>query len=877
VTSAALINLVTAAVWDGGKRLVAASTKWLSREDYVVRLAEAISRRVHCAVPPAAVREWLASPDLVADLSSSEPFDGLRLVLNRHGLTVEPDATAAIASVVVSMVAASDPQLAQRLHEANLMRVLNELNVGLGYIYEEVLTQVLVVRRALDPSERRARALEQRVYEAEDVARRQWSSLGVQADLATELASDPSVGISIQPDIGEVLLLTGSAGSGKSLCALRSHQVDLALAVLDASSPTPVRLTAADLVARSVRGVVDEAARDIGDPLDGIALVIDGLDEVPMVEARRVLIDVGSLIASRPNSRALVLSRPDVVHHDFKTQALERPDPAALESIAERIVGRAKPFYGLPPAIANAVESPLYAVATAVLLQRRQEVPQSKASIMSKLVELCIRDADLTDEGLLQSLASDELRLGVVSETAFGIDRAARAAKSRLVHRHGGRVFFSVEVYREWFAAQWCLHNGLPAEIRADNAEHAHRWLHPLALALTIGSEEQADALLTDLAEACPQLAGLVIDEATSWPGFGAISGVAAPDAARRLGAAVGVLGDVFRPALTGVPALLVTRADINIDVDQLGLWAINALGIELGDRVMRISFSEPASPWRLAHREVAKGLQRVLENKLLPTDAEIAIAEATWAVARLTADTTSLHLEPIAADDAALELERTQIDDPRLAVALTGRGGRAVQLPAPMFELVRSRLRELADSGTPVERPWPRPDNLESRSGWVDDLYTAQIAEAFQLELRRVALRLYTSLVDAYFPSWREFLPTASSMPVRVDFTFIPFEPTAGCVAESESWHPLPAGSPNVVVAAEDNRAWHFHEEVLREWKDAGRPPPPFTRTFTRRHGIVRGLFANRPATNLAYRWLLEDMERLGWLESNPRYLDRD
>ena len=344
-------------------------------------------------------------------------------------------------------------------------------------------------------------------------------ALGVDEALARELASDVGIGIDVLPQTGQALVMTAVAGSGKTLTATRTHQVDLVDLVLDSGAPIPVLVDARAVGTGQLKDTVIARCAGLGDPyLVGTRLVLDGVDEVSRAEAQRLLFEAAAIAGAWPRSSAVAFSRPDVDYHGLHTAPLSLPAPEALEEIAARIVDRPNPFTGLPSALRDAVKLPFYAIATAVLLRRSAAVPASRAAIIGALVKMSLKDADVSDEEALRRLAVSLLETGLVRDADFGADDADAVARSRLVVRESGTLRFAVPIYQDWFAAQFIMAHGLPDSIGASDPWSFDSWRHALALALAVGSARVVDETARALTVKAPAGLRLVLDDATSSP-----------------------------------------------------------------------------------------------------------------------------------------------------------------------------------------------------------------------------------------------------------------------------------------------------------------------------------------------------------------------
>lgn len=776
---------------------------------------------------------------------------------------------------MLASVAASDSELAARLHQVNVVRMLERVDAGLGFVFGELLEEILAIRQALDPSNRRAGRLSVLLAESEAMVVQSFAALGVDETIAATLAKDRDVGLDVMAPDGDVLVLTAVTGSGKTMTAIRSHQVNVVDAVLSAAAPIPVLVHTRALTTADLRDVVMARTRDIADVSSvGIRLVLDGLDEVSRSEAQRVLAEAAVLVSAWPSSSAVAFGRPDVPYNGVRTAQLQLPSPESLERIATSITGMASPFWGFSPSLRHAVQLPLFAIAASVLISRRREVPQSRAAIIEALVGVCLKDADVTDEGSLRRLAVELVRHGTVTEGTVGTAQAARLAMSRIVIRAAGQLRFAVPVYQDWFAAQALLVDGIAEEVVPTDAESFSRWRHVFALAMAVGPVMVVDHLASLLTARVPAGLRLVLDESTSGPSSPAAIPDAPTDAATRIDHCLSLTNRALALPLSaaGREAVDPTKSDVEVAGSWASIELRNRDGHPLRHWGTIIDSREPAWPWRLAASRVAKDLDDVVDRRLLHLDHPVVLAELVWAVARFIADDRSLLHRPIDPGQVLQALPPADEFPTTEPVVLVGR--RKLWMRGDEVQHVIAAAVSAQEGGLQLVRPWPVPDNWGSTSGWTDDLYRPETAASFLRDVRIAALHIYECLVREWFSEMVGFLATFASLPVLNRCVYRPRKGSDWAATMWTKWFPLPVGSPSRVVFAvmeelPERRFDDARDEWAEGWRTAGRQPPPFTKAFSSSYGVVRGLFSDRPATHLAYRWLSHDLDTLKWREA--------
>ena len=99
-------------------------------------------------------------------------------------------------------------------------------------------------------------------------------------------------------------------GSGKTLAVERLFQRAVSRALDQSSQPFPLFVSARDLQEPLV-AYIDRMSRDCFRPsVQDVAVIIDGLDEVGVTEANKLLDDIAIFSDAYPDGTIIVTSRP---------------------------------------------------------------------------------------------------------------------------------------------------------------------------------------------------------------------------------------------------------------------------------------------------------------------------------------------------------------------------------------------------------------------------------------------------------------------------------------------------------------------------------------------------------------------------------------
>lgn len=876
--SSLLTNLAATAIWEGGKRLLSVSREWQTKKGALEILSMVVSRAVGEQVSDELLRRFLNRPDLL-ELLGADPGEAASAFGQEAaalGLRLNSPSNA-LAAVLIA-VASSDLDLAERVYRANTQQQLGEVSFKLEHMLVPLLAEIVAIRRTLDPTNDREHALSIQIAESDARVVQLFVALGVDDHQARRIAMHPAVGTDVTVQEGTVGLFAGVAGSGKTMTALRTYQVALVFAILDPSEPVPVYLEARTTGSSGLRQAIVLQCGVLGDPTRlGLRLVLDGLDEVDRDTAQRLISEAQVIASSWPRVSVAAFGRPDRTYPAVQAHPLPAPDAGELERVAAEIAGRERPFIGLHGPIRQAIELPLYAIAAAVLLRQRQDVPQSPAGILRALIHICMHADDVADEVPLRRLAVELTATGEAHEADFGTTEALRATRSRLVLLDDGALRFAVPLFQEWFASQALLLDGAVRYLHHGDAWAFDRWRYALALALVTGSSADVDRLAHEMLARAPAGFCLVLDEATSGPSHAVAREAPLGSDTRIVSAMVDTHGPFTAVVdLMGREATEASSTTVVVQRQWAHITMRNPAGTQVRGRSTLLNTAEPAWPWRLAADEVRESLGTVLDRRLLPIDDVVARAEITWALARLIADDRSLSHSPIDPGPVLDALAGWEALAPNEPVLIRGR--RALWLPAGTLESAIGTLERTASTGGRLERPWPTPDNLGTRSGWVDDLYTPLAAAQLLRGIYESALQIYENMVARWFRTFAPYMEGFATLPVLLRVVFQPREDAGFGAIEWTSSHPLPEGETSRVeiAVAERDALRDFGAHVMAGhdiFGETRRRPPPFSWAYSYSQSFVRGLHSDRPALHQAYRWLEDDLRTLKWQVRLSRY----
>ena len=734
--------------------------------------------------------------------------------------------------------------------------------------------------------------------------KRLWTTFGVQDDLALELAEDYSIGNKLDPPATGVLQVIADQGSGKSLAAHRLYQRAIANRQNNRLEPLPVLLNA-PTINGELKDFIEKAIGEQGSVYtQRLLVIIDGLDEVGRHEANRILGSVASFADAYQNVSAVVMTRSLPGLRSLEGSiALPGCSDEEFLSIASRVAGLPVRAGEIPYQVSK-TRIPLFAVIAGTHFRNsRNPLGTSPSQMVSQLVQRILEESDDYPEDKaepLKKLAIACINAGENVNKSEIDPRAsvhAHLAGSRLVVEVDDKFDFALAIFREWFAARALVEEMLaPTEIDLTS----DRWVVPLAIAINSENASLGSEIMETISTADPGIAGLVLEEVKhNWSVEEPLEGPPAGTAieiGHQIRRAISNWKEGLGPLMTAIgptspdgdiPPLAVDKGSRMVTT-----WWYR--GEEQMDPVVQISpemarlshqermnwrpwFStviEPTRvwPWTTTQKDLSTSLAGLLKTYSFALCSPIGLRE----YAAEFAETIPTYLLSGSRTPKASELINW-IDE---WTTKPGRGPRDSitvgqhRYTVKELELVRATLPELPlNADDSISELWPGPDKQwpEGRTGgWWYERYTG-----IQL-LKRTnaifdgALRIYNDIVETWFPAFNKRNQMNYMLPLRFegvlnlrnspdrrdlnDATLVWWPRIANSYAESGVFFELKSDDESVSA---DTR------EKLQEARD------DFILHRGTFHHSIQILPGNgpRPATELAHKWLTDDLRNLGWL----------
>jgi nucleoside phosphorylase len=725
-----------------------------------------------------------------------------------------------------------------------------------------------------------------------------WQALGVGREDARELANDPTVGAAVTRELPSterpLRIVTGALGVGKSLRSERWHQQNIKTAFDSPEAPVPVYIevnaATTDLVTE-----IDRLTDGLGDwRTCGVALALDRLERAGPGGAESLLRDARRLITTYPRSAVLLTSRPFPhleVEEAVSAAALGEAEAVALVS---RFAGRTIHPYAIhewPQPLRSAIRQPLFAILIGIDLANQPHRSHPLGGLLGRLVQRALGDTGGPDKPLLRRLAV------TCVDTGYGSVRAAdiggppvvgRLLSSSLVVPRNGTLNFSLDILTDWFAAEALAEGDVDIEDIVSNVSRLERWRYPLIIAAGLFSHELVSRLLSPLAARRPAFCSHVVDEAmTSYAFPGDPDPPAAPPPMES--------GEKIREAMmawaTGLGQLAKVVAPVDsqgqllpVSVRSSGSGLTVAWGsmeslvdvselppnLKLREADMRFGWkwARPASvsawAWSWTLEDLSRPLTILVQRCQLPLLVGPLLDEEVWHEAVIL-DRRKSGLLPSCIPLRGLRESIRPYGAHRQLAHWDGRSYDFVSL--------RERLEALDATGAEyLASPWPAPDHPERPVRFLWNGYSTERLHERTRAVLEGALAAYQQLVETHFQKFKEHLPLAGLLPLRLVLRFLSTDdPMAADRSPFVEWYfePLAYGQTSHVsmsvgattVAEIESKLARLSHQVRTLRPDRWR----WLRVSMHRGGI--DVFGDRSATALAYRWLTDDLKAVRWL----------
>jgi hypothetical protein len=746
-----------------------------------------------------------------------------------------------------------------------------------------------------------------------------WQAVGVSRSEAIQLADDSSVGApwtEIQPTAGNPLrVLIGEFGAGKSLLTERLFQRALTQALESPDAPTPVYLKAKEVVGQ-LQEAIERVVNELGGSLSkGVAVIVDGADEVPSsLLARQLLSEARILVNTWSEVTVFISSRPlpslDIENLVSSGEALFIP-PLSDEhahTLVKRISGQniALPYAALkyPQPVLEAIRRPLFAVLLGRYLKDRDTaVPNSAGELLIHLVQTSLQQATVHHnssqssdiEQLLRNLAvlCTKSNTGWVHKTEVGLlSNLQILLNSRLVVEENGNIGFSLPILTQWFASHSLAYGSVSLNDFIDDIEQLERWRYALAILVSSSNHEIVSQVITPVVSHQPAFAAEIIKEELA-RGIWNLSETVSLPPENECGQRVRFAMETWVQGIAPLSQLIApvhgdnTVLPLGIDVKEDWLTTAWYCGEDNLENIVKLpqiptleefrrnwrafQFAKPvhksAWAWEWTLSTLVSSLCDILKNRLLPVDDGILFHEAVWQTALSITGRGSFDHTPISLDELEEDLANgIQLGSFRSHVTERMRQSYIAQL--------RTEIKRLRQSGEiNLQSPFVGSDR-DIEEGYVWQEYSLERMRIRVASVYGSAIDAYQQMVRTWFPQFASRLAMSVLLPARLvgvisfpNFPWLNWHLEALPHDQESSVEIYILKGDEVLKLLQDK--WKNRSVIDQQLLDL-RPQATSWLGTTWHSEMLNEVFRADAATELVYKWLWNDLKRISWVEGD-------
>lgn len=664
---------------------------------------------------------------------------------------------------------------------------------------------------------------------------------------------------------GQLVVLTGQLGSGKSDIAECWLRTAVNSAYNDPDSPVPIWVSIDDLESSLELHVQKEIGLRALETL-GADIVVDGLDQ-RADRAERIIGQADSLTHRWPRSRVVLTSRAT---HDVSGNLVVRVNPLPKtygRKIVNLVMGTSQ-LGDLRPEIEEALERPLFALLVG------QQASSDDLNTMTEVIEGVVRKIAKRETRdlyrYLRELAVRTVTTGrpVNPEVFADFDIASKLHESPFLTATAQGLSFSLATFEQWFASRAVLENTIGLDLILVNLVSFDRWKYVLSMVLAAGEPSRVDPVMDTIARWNPGAIGWIVNE-TEKAGLNRYP-------VRSSGDDWHEVGTRLRFALE---AMIAGLGPLSTAFTPFWVNGVNSL--EHFTLAVEYGAGRVTTTWLAAKQVTGNPLPPVLKGSAAPLslDRFFCIKTAEMPASRNWVWTTARN---ILADDLKERFTTIVI---RIAAQSDGIVRREVE------DLRRREVRDpsdLDDIGRGLYGGiYPLPDVRPAGYGWPGFSVEA-IARRIHAVLE-AAIECYVELCDSVAPKFGDTLAHRGMMPLEyygnIHYGGSSSGGTFGIGPATAGLHwllrpmgtPLPNGERygqnSVNITLNDRSRTEEIDDNRQVFGDAffqyvANTPgyEPFADSFCVSSGQF-DLIDKKPATHIAVGWLWDDLKNLKWV----------
>ena len=730
-----------------------------------------------------------------------------------------------------------------------------------------------------------------------------WTTLGVPDDIASELAEDREVGDKLTLPTEGMLTVNARQGSGKTLAAQRLYQRALANRIEDHSQPFPMFLNAQYINGELIDKIEERSRGQVNIYTQKVLVIIDRLDETGRHKANQLLGQAQSYTDAYQNAVVVLMTRPlpglTPVSEPF---LLPECGEEELLSIASKIAGREVNRFEIPFR-EHQSRLPLFAVMVgAYLRQSTHTRGLTLSQIVSHMACHALAESgdypDDTGEILKRLAVASIVSGGGVEIPTVAVKASERAllANSRIVEEEGGKFDFTLAIFREWFAASALIERTVSLD---DINLDSDRWVVPLAIAANSKNSNVGPEIMKKLASQDPGMAALVLKESEhSWL-MEESTQPELPGTAIEIGTSIREAMENWKESLGPLMSAL-GMLDQNGNVRTLGIDVQRPGHVTTswyeGDNILAPVIQLPEDPfnhpeilswewhglsgrsveptriwlWSVTHNELHGRLARKLSSLQLALDSQDGFHEFAHDFAERLVRNRFRARGPQTVDDVVDYIDEQIFrlgDDPRSSITFSDSEH---TFTASRFKSLRDRVLEFSRNGINIlDDPWPSPDRESPAERTWFGRYTDEGLVRYTNAVFNGALRIYNDMVERWFSAFNKRHQMSHALPCRLmgKIHLLEGRDLGGrTMATITCWNEWAHSTEDSGVFIEMGSRNQNVDDVTRERVLAAQDE--FIKrglSYSYGSSILPG-YESRPATELAHRWLKDDLRALNW-----------
>ena len=714
-----------------------------------------------------------------------------------------------------------------------------------------------------------------------------WMTLNVPENVATELSEDTSVGDLLGSPRSGLYVVFGNQGSGKTLAAERLFQRWLIQSQDDLSQPFPMFINSRDLN-EPLNEYINRMTQGYSSPaIQGVAIIIDGIDEIGLTRANELIRKIKVFAGANPKSIIIITSRqlPGLKAEDVEQINLPTMDEEQIIGLISKMTGCAFDRFAMhewSKSIQDAIRYPLFAIMMGIVLRNNSNFTATRPNqLVNLLAQKAAKDAEEKD-WLLQKLAAETIKIGTrvnkstISKKQFEQDMLIN---SRIVNEQDGKVDFTLSIFREFYAARAIIEETISINSTMPVSD---RWLMPMAIVME-EDEERGNELINKLVSSDPGFASLLLKELVSrWDDHatGTIS-LGTPEEVgqeiwtamdnwrRGLGKLFSIIGPVSSKGGTATLGIdisgyrIVTSWYRGTDLPSVVKLSENMDGETQNENWPTLSFRDISYtayskywPWMWTKNFLVSTLSKTIKSNRLVLGSKDAVRELVWDFSCNVYNLSALETTEISVREILHFIGKLRdFNDVQFGYF------NGVQFRDWEIKSIKSHLMELLENGVDtISAPWPSADKtMSSSSGSI--YYSGQRLLDRTNAIYTGALRIYETTIDQWFGPFDKQLELIRPRPAKLEGGLVlPDRQDVLSIDPilTRAISPLSAGEESIAtfeIMSQEmcNEFIKSHIETREFWSYSS--------------GILQD-FDSRSATEIACKWLIDDLRELGWAE---------